>query len=283
MLYNEITNKYIKKKFINKNPLSEANLFFVREYGEYISVNLNIKNFSKFDFKGYIVMFVLDGSGIVKIDDHVLSLQFGDLLIFNSDSTHIISNHLWKVCYINIDGTHIYKMMSTLFKGKYLYHISQIDCIYKQFHSIFQSLDNDMVSSLKTCSDVLLLFSDIIKYDTPIKENDFFETKILNYLENHYMEDISIDDMAIYCGYSKYCFIRKFKEVFKETPYCYLKSKRIAYAKQLIKTNELSIHEIAQIVGFNSFSNFCVAFKNKEHMTPKEYQHRKNERDNLVQ
>lgn len=272
VLYDEISNKYIRKKEINQNSLSDSNLFFVKEYGEYISVGLNVKSFSKFDFKGYVVMFVLDGSGIVSIDHHIMPLTFGDLLIFNGDSSHVISNNLWRVCYIILQGANIYKIMTKLFNGKNVHHISNTERIYTLFTSIYQSLSSDVCSSLDTCSYVLQLFSNIIKYDTFVESINIFESKALSYIENNYMKDIGVEDMAKYCGYSTYCFIRKFKKMFGETPYNYLNTKRITYAKQLLVVGELSIKEIAKVVGFNSFSNFCVAFKNKEHITPKEYQ-----------
>lgn len=272
MIYDELSNKYLYKKEITQNIFEQTRLFYVKEYGEYISIHLNIKSFSKFEFKGVILMLILDGSGIVRVDQRIIPVTFGDLLIFNGDSSHIISNDLWRVCYMVLDGENIYKLISSIFNGKNLYHISKIDYIYGLFRQIYRTMDSNMCSYLDSCGYLLHLFSEIIKYDTKEELTDYFEPRILNYIENHYMIDISVEDMAEYCGYSPSSFIRKFKKIFGETPHEYLNFKRITYAKELLAIGELPIKDIAEVVGYNSFSNFCVAFKNKENMTPKQYQ-----------
>lgn len=272
MIYDELSNKYLYKKEITQNKFEQTRLFYVKEYGEYISVHLNIKSFSKFEFKGVILMLVLDGSGIVRVDQRIVPVTFGDLLIFNGDSSPVISNDLWRVCYVMVDGENIYKLISSIFNGKNLYHISNIDYIYGLFKKIYRAMDFNICSHLETCGYILHLFSEIIKYDTKGELTDYFEPRILSYIENHYMIDISVEDMAEHCGYSLSSFIRKFKKIFGETPHEYLNYKRITYAKELLAIGELSIKDIAEVVGYNSFSNFCVAFKNKENMTPKQYQ-----------
>ena len=57
------------------------------------------------------------------------------------------------------------------------------------------------------------------------------------------------------------------------TPHKYLITTRMANAKFLLKTSQMSVKEIAFRSGFTDESGFCTAFKKQERMTPKEYRH----------
>lgn len=234
MLYDESLNRYLRSKEVSRNYLAQMNMFYVKEYGEYISINLNIKSLSQFELKGYVFMLVLDGSGIVTIGEDVIPLCFGDLFIFNGDKPHIISNNLWKICYIVVEGENLYKVLNQTLNNKHLFHLSNIDTVYKDYKSIYETMSEDLSSTLRTCSYVFQLISNILKYNECEKVKSNFELRIYSYIENNYMKDISIEEMADLLGYSKYSFIRKFKEIFGMTPYQYLINKRITYAKYLL-------------------------------------------------
>lgn len=272
MLFNETMNSYNKMRIFDTSAMPKSELIVVKEYGEYQTNELNIRIFNRFEFKGYLLMMVLDGSGIMRINYQILPLSIGDFVIFNCDSPQIVSNNRWKVCYIALEGENLYKIIEKLFGKKSVYHFHDIQHIYQLYKSIYQSIEiNDYCGMLKTNSYILRLLADIVNYDVIKLEVESFETKVLNYIEDYYTQDIGVEDMAYYCGYSKFSFIREFKKTFNNTPYNYLCSRRIAFAKELLSLTDLTIEEISEMVGFNSVSNFCVAFKRNESMTPREY------------
>lgn len=93
----------------------------------------------------------------------------------------------------------------------------------------------------------------------------------MSYMDEHYMCDISIDEVG-----KAECFsVNRFTDAFKKytgfTPKKYLIMKRIAGAASLIFENNLSMTEIAFNVGFNSTAAFNKAFLNVMGMTPTEY------------
>lgn len=51
--------------------------------------------------------------------------------------------------------------------------------------------------------------------------------KVLGYIEENLYEDISLDQLASVAGYSKYHFLRLFKETFDMTPLEYVRRRRI--------------------------------------------------------
>ena len=65
--------------------------------------------------------------------------------------------------------------------------------------------------------------------------------------------------------------IKEFKQYTGMTIVQYQKKQKLAYAAQLLANADYQITQIAEIVGFDSFSHFLRIFKEEYNMTPKEY------------
>ena len=93
----------------------------------------------------------------------------------------------------------------------------------------------------------------------------------MDYFDEHYMSNISIDEVAKTEYFSTNRFIDAFKKYTGFTPKKYLIMKRITKASSLLNKNEMSITEIAYHVGFNSTAAFNKAFLGVMGMTPTQY------------
>lgn len=93
----------------------------------------------------------------------------------------------------------------------------------------------------------------------------------LDYIEQHYAEDTSLDDLAQSAGVSKSECLRCFKLSLQDTPYNYLMEYRLRKASELLKNTNMPIGEISQTVGFHAQSHFGKLFKKKTGYSPKEY------------
>ena len=82
---------------------------------------------------------------------------------------------------------------------------------------------------------------------------------------------LDLDTVAAHAGYSRFHFIRAFKEVYGETPGQYLTHRRIERAEDLLRTANLSVTEICHLVGFSSVGTFSARFKAWTGLTPSEY------------
>ena len=91
------------------------------------------------------------------------------------------------------------------------------------------------------------------------------------YIEQFHADNISLKDLTQLCGYSDAYFCRLFKQTFHKTYTTFLTECRIDHAKQLLRDSSASISEISEVVGFHSFSYFCVSFRKIEGISPSEY------------
>lgn len=94
---------------------------------------------------------------------------------------------------------------------------------------------------------------------------------VLKYIENHYMDKITIADAAATVDFSESHFMRYFKETMGVSFIGYLKDYRLTMASRLLTTSDSAILDIAAEVGFDNLSYFNRAFKAKYNMTPSQF------------
>jgi len=94
---------------------------------------------------------------------------------------------------------------------------------------------------------------------------------ICNYISEHCVEDLSIDDIANMAGFSRFHFSRLFKDFTGMACYDYITQCRIAKAESYLVMPDMSITDVAMQSGFNSLSTFNRIFKSVKGCTPTEY------------
>ena len=88
-----------------------------------------------------------------------------------------------------------------------------------------------------------------------------------SYIDDHLLENLSLETISQKAGISKYHFIRLFKNTFEVSPYQYQKRMRLELAKQqLLGGKELL--EIAISIGYADLPTFSKAFKQVFRITP---------------
>lgn len=91
------------------------------------------------------------------------------------------------------------------------------------------------------------------------------------FIDAHYGDDIVLDNIADEAYFSKFHFIRLFKQVYGETPHQYLTKVRMSKAKELL-ANGFSVSETCSMVGFDSLGSFTGLFKRYMQLSPSAFQ-----------
>lgn len=94
---------------------------------------------------------------------------------------------------------------------------------------------------------------------------------IKNYINDNLSADLKLADMSALIGLSSSHFTRLFRQSVGIPPYQYVIQCRIERAKILLKSSNLTIAEIAALVGFHDQSHFTYHFKRIVGVTPKIY------------
>ena len=102
---------------------------------------------------------------------------------------------------------------------------------------------------------------------------------MLSYIEQHYMEELKLSDIALSANISVSEALRTFKKMFSTTPIQYVLEVRLQKACEKLLHSSQSISEIAASCGFYDMSYFTRTFRKKTGMTPSAYRKKNSETD----
>lgn len=143
---------------------------------------------------------------------------------------------------------------------------------FKKERSIFSSLKKKLCwDEIRNCKNIEALreyASGVWEEaaDETVKRGDDAETenenirKSMGYIEQNYMEDLSLDAVAQFSGISMFYLSRLFRQELGRTFLEVLTDVRLIHAVELMETSEMSLAKIAEQVGYQNAGYFYKLF-----------------------
>lgn len=103
---------------------------------------------------------------------------------------------------------------------------------------------------------------------------DELVSEVQQWLEQHFAESISVDQLALRFSASKRTLIRRFNQALDMPPNTYLQTLRIEAAQKRLEETEQTIDQVMNAVGYEDASSFRRLFRKKTGLTPTEYRRR---------
>ena len=94
---------------------------------------------------------------------------------------------------------------------------------------------------------------------------------VRRYIDLHFKEALTLDQLAEEGHMNKFYLSHAFKREYGVSPINYLISRRLEESKYLLAETDLSMSQIAQLLGFSSLSYFSQVFRRTQSLTPMEY------------
>lgn len=94
---------------------------------------------------------------------------------------------------------------------------------------------------------------------------------VKRYIDLHFKESLTLDQLADKAHINKYYLSHIFKQEYGVSPINYMITRRIVESKYLLAETDLSLSQIAQVLGFSSPSYFSQAFRKTQGMSPIDY------------
>lgn len=117
----------------------------------------------------------------------------------------------------------------------------------------------------------MLIGNYIVPADTEQNRNLASIKMVLDYINEHYQEQLTVKELTEMSNYSEYYFMKLFKQYTGKTVASYLNDFRVEKAKVLLLHSDRSITEIALDVGFNNTSYFIKKFQQANLVSPHKY------------
>ncbi len=230
----------------------------------------------------FLFFVVTSGKGQLMYEGKTYELETGDCVFIDCKKaySHSTSNDLWK-----LEWCHFYSStMSSIYEkylergGKPVFKIDNPSVLVNLIHDLYDlALGNDYIRDMRINEKLSSLLTLIMeeswnpeaKAITPRKRVELENIK--EYLDEHYVEHISLEELSNRFFISKFYLTKIFKETYGTTINNYLISKRITKAKQYLRFSNMTIDEIGQAVGMDDANYFSRIFKKVEGMSPTTY------------
>lgn len=221
----------------------------------------------------YEMVYYFGGQGESKIGDKNYSFENRSFAVISPhvahDERHITGG---EVLFIGFHSTHqALKDINGIFKDGSQQNIQRIMLQMKEEFVEQQYGYTDILDLL--VGELIIHLERIIGPKRHAKHTDNPFQYVLNYMDEHYRQKISIELLAQMSGYSYDRFRHLFKEKYSMAPLQYLFQRRFDFAKsQLLETTK-PVSEIALNAGFVNDAQFCSMFKRETGMTPRAFRH----------
>ena len=149
----------------------------------------------------------------------------------------------------------------------------------------YAGIFKQMIQELQRCQThypellTLLILQLLIRIERQIgrdhrRKDVYLDTEMeraMQFFNDNYNTQISVEEYAAARGMSVSWFIRSFKQYTHATPMQYLVERRMANAQMLLETTGYNITEIGNLVGYDNPLYFSRVFKKQKGVSPSEY------------
>lgn len=232
------------------------------------------------------VFFVTDGSGFLRTNDQTVPIGANDVIIVNSNIEHTeVSSDSSPLEYIvmGVDGLEAIPSDADSDEqpaGCSIIHFQTGgEQILFYLRCLLTEIENRHPGYNTVCQDllevVLLLLmrhSQFTVTFVPTAHKSSKECAVARrYIENHFKENLTLDDLAAAAHVSKYYLVHSFTREYGTSPINYLLTCRIQESLYLLSKTRLSLSQISDMLGFSSPSYFSQSFRRIQGISPMEY------------
>ena len=232
--YNENSRRMIQ----TPSSLARSAFFYVQETG-YFKLKESHRAFRK-NLESYLVVLVLSGSGTLMYDGEFYELQAGSCFFIDCMVPYYhqsSSTDPWELIWVHFNGAtskEYYGYFSQISEPAFMPHAFQE--MKEKLDSLLDVNTRSDLSAEITSSRLIVDILSILLQDVNNSREDQggVRQKLLEvrqYLDEHYTEKFSLDELSKHFFISKYHLSREFKNHFGITPNLYVISKRITMVK----------------------------------------------------
>lgn len=273
--------EYVSSDRILYTPseFAKNNLIYLQEIGRLKAQKQHTSK--RQNLASFLFFYVKSGSGILDYGSKQYKLTRGDCVFINclEPYSHRTSNELWELEWIHFNGENVLPIYQKYLErgGQPVFKpngLKEPTSIWERLNSVAGSTDYIRDIRINQELSALLTFLMSFSWNPEVEVLSKASTVSLSmkeYLDTHYREKITLDDLADHFLINKYTLSRNFKEQFGTSIINYLLVTRITHAKQMLRFTELSVEEVGIECGITPLYYFSRIFKQIEGISPMDY------------
>lgn len=230
----------------------------------------------------YLFHYVISGRGTLYANEQTYHIEGGRgfLIVPDQTTTYVAdTDDPWEYTWIEFDGLRVSESLS-------LAGLSPTQPVYTpQNHEAGLALQEQMMyivnhpqdSPVRQIGNGFLFLDQLVqssvarRLPSQRRLRDFYMKEALSFIEQNYQRDISIEEIAAFCGLNRSYFGKVFRDSMGESPQAFLLHYRMARAAQMLKETTLPIGTISTMVSYANQLHFSRAFKSVYGVAPRTY------------
>lgn len=238
------------------------------------------------------LLYFISGEAVIRCHSEDYTAEAGDLIVINSNELHqgFCRNVRSEYYCIIFDASLLQSRHGDACEEKYISPITQKRILFENLvksDSMIKTYVDRLVReytqrqigyeiAVKATIYELLLYLlrhhvqktiSPAEYKAKVKNLNRIKD-ILKYIESHYSEKISLDELGAMAGVSRYYFCRLFKSVTGSTLSAYLNALRVDKAEEMLKSGSANVTEAAMACGFDDLNYFSRIFRKYKNAAP---------------
>lgn len=229
----------------------------------------------------YLIHLVVSGKGTYTVEGKSYSLSAGDLFLVKPSqlvSYAADQEDPWVYYWVGFNGACATRLIQqTPFSAtEPTFHCDNTADLQQLLRNIYLARGPEPYHEAMMVGLLYVFLSKLMheaqtQQPRPANSSTQYVLNAIKYIQFHFSQDISIDDIADSVGVSRSHLYRVFMSNVGQSPIDYLTDYRINEACQLLRTSQLSISEIAVSVGFFDQFYFSRVFKKRKGIPPSRY------------
>lgn len=219
-----------------------------------------------------------EGILIVEGEEYIVGPNQAILLYPNVPHEYYTKSEPWEVYWILLGGEKVLPIfeLAGLHKSG-VYKLSHSDILLQHLKNAYAVAKARNPFVVLECAKITyMLLLDITRYSSsecPTIDQEYSRLQpVLEYIDNHYREVITLEDLSEILGITSQYLCYLFKKLVNMRPTEYINMVRINKSKEIIfQERDKKISDIAFMVGFENPGYFSTLFRKFEGMTPHAY------------
>ena len=230
---------------------------------------------------------VVGGEGKLILENETYPVASGNLVLIppNKLHTEVSSSHNpLEYYFLGVRNFSIHEEMMDSSSNSYCPVLplgELVSLVEPVFTEMFQEMKLHRAGHEMMVQSLLLKLAVLLTRRTDLKAS-FDSTEemrrgcaiVKEYIDSHYADKITLDDLARISCISKFHLIHEFSRYVGKPPIAYQLKRRIQESKYLLESTDSSIADISCTLGFSSISHFSQRFKLEEGCSPLKYRKR---------
>lgn len=268
-----------KRILYTPSNFAKTSLLHLQEIGKLQAKRIHRS--SRRNLASYLFFMVLSGSGKLGYDSTEYTLSPGDCVFIDCRKPyyHETAEDLWELKWIHFYGPNLTNIYDKYMErgGSPCFHPDSPDKFMTIWDKTYRTADSsDYIRDMRINETLNTLLTLLMEeswhpeyHRNGSKKQNLLEIK--NYLDEKYLEKITLEGLSEKFYINKFYLTRVFKEQFGISIISYILQIRITHAKQLLRFTDKTIETIGIESGIGPLNYFSRMFKKVEGITPSEY------------